>query len=214
MRTKRKVLALTLVLALLFSAVAGAFFVKYTKANPYLSGEETAPPAGTEPPAITIPSPKDMTYESSTILLSFNISVGDTQPIPNATYTSAVTTWLSEVYYQADWLDENFTFPPSPTAQLGTYPRPSVEYSGFLSDIPQGRHSIVIYATESGWYESPISGSGYVYINRFNIRQSWVVNFTIAKPPEPFPTELAITASASLAFVSIGGLVYFKKRKH
>ena len=34
-------------------------------------------------------------------------------------------------------------------------------------------------------------------------------------PPEPFPTTLvAIASGASVAVISIGLLVYFKKRKH
>jgi hypothetical protein len=182
---KRAALALTLISALLLSA-AGAFFVKCAGANPYFPGEETVPPAGTKPPTITVRSPEDKTYSPSSILLSFTVTVGDTQPIPNGVYTSAVNTRISEVYYEADWLGLNITVYLPATDKYGSYldngayTRSSVEFSGDLSNIPQGRHSIVIYATESGVYEGgQIPGGPYVYQNRFNIRQSWIVAFTV-----------------------------------
>jgi hypothetical protein len=136
---EKKALALTFISVLALSAVAGAFFVKYVSANPYFPGEETAPPAGTKPPTITIRSPEEKTYGASSILLSFTVRVGATQPISNAVYTSTVSTRISEVCYEADWLGENITIYPPSTAT-----RASVEFSGELSNIPQGRHSIVI----------------------------------------------------------------------
>jgi len=42
---------------------------------------------------------------------------------------------------------------------------------------------------------------------------SEVVNFTITKPPEPFPTAFVLTTSgASVAVVGVVLVVYFKKR--
>jgi hypothetical protein len=174
-------------LALSISLLVGTIFVKYGSANPYFPGEETAPPAGAKPPTIIIRSPEDKTYATSSIQLAFNVTAGETQPIPTGVYTTAVNTRISEVYYEADWLSNNVTVYLPATDKYGSYidngayTRTSVEFSDNLSNIPQGRHSIVIYATESGVYEGgPVSsGSAYVYQNRFNIRQSWVVAFTL-----------------------------------
>jgi hypothetical protein len=173
---------------LLVLSLAGTFFVKYANANPYFPGEVTAPPEGTKPLTITVQSPENNTYYNVTsILLSFNITVGETQPIPNAAYSSAVDVIISEVYYDADWLDGNITvyLPATNTygsyLDNGVYTRASVEFSGVLSNIPQGEHVITVYATESGWYEGDrVFPEGcYVYQNRFNIRESWVIAFTV-----------------------------------
>jgi hypothetical protein len=177
---KREVLALTLISVMMLAAVVGTFFVNYALANPYFPGEETAPPEGTTPPTIAIRSPKEQTYGANSLLLSFTVRVGSTQPIPNALYGSEVSTRISDVRYEADWIGENITVYPPPTDT-----RISVEFSGELDNIPQGRHSIVIYATESGYYEGGLVSPGgvYVYQNSFKIRQSWEITFTIDLPP-------------------------------
>ena len=58
---KRKTPALTLIMALLFSAVTGAFLVRLGKANPY-------PEAGI---SIKLENPQNMTYNVNTILVVF-----------------------------------------------------------------------------------------------------------------------------------------------
>jgi len=66
-----------------------------------------------------------------------------------------------------------------------------------LANLPYGEHNVTVYATD----------------NVGNIG-SETITFTIAEPePEPFPTTIVIASIVSVAVVSIGLLVYFKKSK-
>jgi hypothetical protein len=74
-----------------------------------------------------------------------------------------------------------------------------VEFSGniTLTELSLGSHTLSVYATDEAG----------------NVGASENIAFTVATP-EPFPTNLVITASgASLAVVCVALLVYFKKRK-
>jgi hypothetical protein len=76
-----------------------------------------------------------------------------------------------------------------------------VEISGntTLIGLPYGSHNLTVYATDAA----------------DNTGSSETVYFTIAEEPEPFPVTPVATASvATIAVVSVGLLVYFKKRKH
>ena len=67
-----------------------------------------------------------------------------------------------------------------------------------LNGLAYGAHNLTIYAVDRAG----------------NTGASETICFTIAES-EPFPTELAITASvASVAVIGVGLLVYFRKRKH
>jgi N-acetylneuraminic acid mutarotase len=67
-----------------------------------------------------------------------------------------------------------------------------------IAELTSGLHNVTVYAKDT--FE--------------NTGASETVTFTIAKP-EPFPTTLVATASgASVAIISMGLLVYFKKRNH
>jgi N-acetylneuraminic acid mutarotase len=72
-----------------------------------------------------------------------------------------------------------------------------IESNFTLSGLSLGSHNVTVYATD-------IAG---------NIGYSETVYFTIAEAPEPFPTTLVIASVASVAVVSVGLLVYLKKRK-
>jgi N-acetylneuraminic acid mutarotase len=67
-----------------------------------------------------------------------------------------------------------------------------------LSGLAYGGHNVTVYAVD-------VAG---------NMGTSETITFSTAEEPEPFPTELAITASgASVAVAGLGLLVYFKKHK-
>jgi hypothetical protein len=66
-----------------------------------------------------------------------------------------------------------------------------------LSGLSNGVHNVTVYAKDAFG----------------NTGASETVTFTVAEP-EPFPLVLVIAASVSIATISIGLLVYFKKRKH
>jgi parallel beta-helix repeat protein len=67
-----------------------------------------------------------------------------------------------------------------------------------ITDLPNGLHNVTVYAKDE--FE--------------NMGASETISFSV-DVPEPFPTALVIIVSgASVAVVSVGLLVYFKKRKH
>jgi hypothetical protein len=67
-----------------------------------------------------------------------------------------------------------------------------------LANLPYGEHNVKVYATD----------------NVGNIGSSETITFTIAEPePEPFPTTLVVASVVTVTVISIGLLVYFKKRK-
>ena len=68
----------------------------------------------------------------------------------------------------------------------------------FLKGLAVGSHNVTVYAEDSAG----------------NMGASETIYFTIAEPPEPFPTTLLATASVtSVAIIGVGLLVYFKKGK-
>jgi N-acetylneuraminic acid mutarotase len=67
-----------------------------------------------------------------------------------------------------------------------------------LARLASGLHNVTVYAKDT--FE--------------NTGTSETITFTITKEPEPFPTTLFATASALVAVVGVGLMVYFKKRNH
>jgi hypothetical protein len=67
-----------------------------------------------------------------------------------------------------------------------------------LTNITFGSHRLTIFANDT----------------LGNWASSKTINFTIQEPPEPFPTTIVIASVVTMAVVSIGLIVYFKKRKH
>ena len=68
-----------------------------------------------------------------------------------------------------------------------------------LANMTFGSHELTIFANDT----------------LGKLVSSETINFTIAKPPEPFSTALTIAASlAKVILVSAGLLLYFTKRKH
>ena len=64
-----------------------------------------------------------------------------------------------------------------------------------LTGIPEGAHNLVIHAEDTAG----------------NIGTSEIVNFSIAKEPEPLPTTLNVAPVVLVAAICLGLLVYFKK---
>lgn len=72
-----------------------------------------------------------------------------------------------------------------------------IESNSTLSGLSLGSHNVTVYAID-------IAG---------NIGSSETVYFTIAKASEPFPTALVVASVITVAVISVGLIVYFKKRK-
>ena len=93
---KNALLTVVFITVLLLSAMLGALFVNYGRANPFWhtweKEGEVPPPAGTLPPEILILSPKNKTaYASNNVSLTFNVSLPE---------SNNVSLSINEVYYQ------------------------------------------------------------------------------------------------------------------
>jgi len=268
---KRTALALTLILALSFSAVAGTQVDKVAKANP-------RPTEPLTPPVIEILSPdNNKTYASRNVTLAFIVRE------PDVPWNPCTDSNIEMVAYRLDGSDNIFLL-------LGyTYGKEQFfNYSLTLSSLSEGNHRLNVWATsrrgvlkdfieKDSWITvyfnidtiSPVisvlspksitfnttdielnfalnesaSWIGYSIDNEANVTitgnitlaglpeglhnitvyakdtfgntgASETITFTIARETEPFPTTWLIAAVVLVAFVGLGLLVYFKKRKH
>ena len=119
---KRKALALTLILAMLFSAAAGTQLVNLGTANPYLwvKEGEVPPPHDAQYPIILILSPKNTSYASNDISFTYNVSLPEIYP-----------QWI-KIYYKASWKPNNTYYDYGSTINL--------------TDIPEGAHYLEVTA--------------------------------------------------------------------
>jgi hypothetical protein len=224
----RKTIAATFILAFLLSVVAGVLVVKVSKANPWIIFEPATPIPGTIPPIIAMYSPQNNTaYASNNVYLGFNVSKPQ-PPIP-------LDAGISYVRYT---LDDNITgLYFCDHYSSGSPPGiPEFSYSHNLT-IPDGKHTLVV---EVGGVVLP--GDMTIFGMFSNSTVFFSVGPTQSEPPpspspspssspssnsslslppqetenqlepQPFPTTLAATGIVSVFVVSVGLLVYFKKR--
>ena len=172
---KKTALMLLFILSLLISALAVILFVSLGKANPYMggyffSGEVSPEAVGATPPLIIIHSPQENnTYGCPDILLTFNVSVGE---------TSANThQGIDYVYYKGDWEEGR---------HLASYHATMLSLTEYSINVtvPEGKHAIMIWAYEEGtyWedtamYEFYAGAKGRAYT--FHITGSESVIFTV-----------------------------------
>ena len=190
---KRALLFAALLSTLLFTGVAGTQLVHLGKANPimhmYHNLGDVAPDKNTEPPTISIFSPEnDTVYGVDVVSLSLNASIGH-----SSTASSCV---LDEIYCETDWQSENisiytYSWKPAPLVVYSSSHK-ITEFSGTINitGIPDGTHTITVYAVESGDYVlKVINGAGGDtrnfdhYYNSFNITGSSLVRFSVDTTP-------------------------------
>lgn len=167
--------AITLASALLIMAAAGSQLVNLGMANPYhhiwVEQGTVSPDSNTKPPEISILSPERGALLAATdISIAINVKVGES--------STAVWRFLDEIYYEADWLPNQtsvYDYDLEPAVNQ-MEPQRLTEFSEAISlrGVPDGNHSITIYAVEKGRYQTgqgPI-GSGlntisytYYYVN-------------------------------------------------
>jgi hypothetical protein len=167
---KIKALALTVILALLFSAVAGRQLVNLGTANPWMGTDWVSPADYTKPPTLTITYPqKNMVYNSNNVTLSFNAHVGGAERYVR----------LMQVYYKTDW-EQNETYVYNNEGINIPYdPNAITEFSCNmnLTGIPEGKHYITVHAVEWGAYIDDL------FVHMFSINGSSSVNFAIDVSP-------------------------------
>ena len=178
--------------ALLIIAAAGTILVDLALANPYshimfVNGGDVYPRSDTKPPKILILSPENnSTFTANGAFISFNVEVGESK---SADQTSLM---IESVYYKADWL-ENYTYVYKYIADPSVYTsQTKSEFSTTLNitDIPEGRHSMIVYAVEKGtYYEPSISEVPMWSLNTtvtyysFKVTGASPVSFTIDATP-------------------------------
>ena len=198
---KKTLLTVLIILVLLFSAVAGAFFVESTQANPYsrrYKTTEVPPPAGTQPPLIIIHTPQNGSYYSKNPTLTFDVSIPKTK---GAKSISVVT----EVYYKGSWESKKIVVSQKFLVDTASF-------SINLSDIRGGRGgnlSLTIYAVGYGSYQvSKKFLDKYTILynyEKFELTGSSTVHFTkdTFSPKISFlspPNETYVTSDVKLDF--------------
>ena len=183
---KKSLLMGALISILILLAVAGERFVGLGKADPYSNldvvyGGQTAAPPNTEPPKIAI---NNIIWNSgNNVSISFDVCIGESESIDNV--SSMI---IASVYYKADWQENNtcvYEYVSNPSNPSNT----RTEFSASLHfvEIPEGKRTLKVYATERGSYYNldpsiwPMFGTVYYY--GFNETGSSSISFTIDTTP-------------------------------
>ena len=215
---KRKTLASAFTLLFLFSPLA-CVFVSLGMANPIWVGYYPTEAVKT-PPTITFQSPiKYQTYASNSLWLNFSIIKPESWFLQiNDGYDEqgnpAVLTLVNITYisYIIDGVTNTSTPVHDLTRYYEAFPIRNLNFSTILT-LPDGTHNIAISIQGESYYFMPEQNVNNGPLRTQMNATSEIINFTV-RTQETFPTTLVITASgATLAAVSVGLLVYFKKRK-
>jgi hypothetical protein len=172
----------------LLSIITAVHLVNLVGANfvPMYKGVKS-PDDGTKPPIILMTSPEnDAVYDTNNVQLIFNVSVGES--------ANASSKWICELYYKGDW-QENRTYIDLEEFYGESYAskRSSLlppEFSFNLTNIPEGKHSITVYANETGYYD------WFIYYWKFSIDASASINFTI----DTVPPKVAVLSPQNITY--------------
>jgi hypothetical protein len=190
MLMKRKALALIIILALLLSIVVIIPLARLVDANPYFHEaefKEVTPPAGIEPPTISILTPENNTvYNSSDVSLTFDVGITldiNNDGIYDINDDKSLHD-LDRVYYNSSWQSNvnnvsitRFTLEDNKLTS---------KYSIKIEGIPEGIQWLEIYAIGIGSYSTgnEIKGQTFItYFDRYKLAGSSMVNFTVDTTP-------------------------------
>ena len=153
------------ILAALALLVVSANLVGYSAANPYRLAGIVPPDPETYPPVITISSPHNNTAcNTSRVPLTFNVTA------PQSRTASYVT--VDRVTYEDDWRKE-------PISVLNGGGQQQASFHLWLSNVPEGQHTIVITARGMG----QITNEKELSYKWFFISSSAAICFTIDRTP-------------------------------
>lgn len=164
------------------------------------------------PPSILVNSPQNhSTINTNSISLVFNVS--EPQVIELSPDVNKHTSRLFRVSYRGDWQTEEQLVYSAQDESLDF-----LDFNTTLSAIPEGTHELQI--TAIGEVGITVAMFGFTYHPDANASIIFTVNSIQPTPSpeptpesEPFQNTLVIASVITLAVVSIGLLVYFKKRK-
>jgi hypothetical protein len=181
---KKELLTAIIILTLLFSAVAGTQLVNFATANPnpFPFGEAVPPDASTKPPTITVSS---TIVNGNNVTINFKATVGES--------TTAFSAWISKVYYNSDWNhNRTYVYQFYDPIQNILDVQKRTEYSLCELNIPEGKHTITVYALEEGKYIRQAT------MHMFNITSFSSVNFTI----NTMPPNVSVLSVESKTYVA------------
>lgn len=187
---KRTSLALTLILVLLFSGVAGTILVKVAKANPFPTD-----------PVISIESPANKTYNINSLVLNITIVT----KYDGYYFTSARRLVSYSIDGKADVPIAETDYSYDQDEKASTF-----NGSAFLPELTDGPHKLTVYAKYD--YD--------VHIIESQSSICFTIDTTPSPTPTPsgqpplFPTTFVLASVVSVAVVGVGLLVYFKKHNH
>jgi len=213
---KKTALALTIILALLIVAIVQ--ICNFVRANPVYQkpGYDI----------VSIQSPQNKTYNTDLIPLNFTCR---TDFYPNYLAWCYTLDGNATILYGAVWntllkveqklVGQVLISDDSPGPGYEPYP-PYTEYiiecNSVLPPLSDGLHNVTVYRGPnyefSGVYYTPYT-TGYFQVDT-SPSPSPSLQETETQQPEPFPTTLVVASVAIVAFIGLGLLVYFKKRKH
>ena len=151
MNKKKIITSAFISIFLLISSVDGIQFVNLARADATtfsnISLGTILPDSNTKPPVVSIFAPENHTvYSTNTISLSVNVSVGE---------SSTDYKYIDEVYYTTDWqINNTYIYESEPTKNVYSTEPTQFSTSLNLTGIPDGNHSLVVYAKERGAYPS------------------------------------------------------------
>jgi hypothetical protein len=197
---KKTCLTAALISVLLLTALVGAQFAGLAKGNPFSQSAysgESPPSTRVDPPEISILSPQDnRTYNTRDVSLSLNVSTKGSKDLILTDLHFISSIGVKEVYYTADWLpSENMVYRgPSIEDWINNTAKffymddwydnyqdlPEIDFEKLslnLTNIPDGNHTISVYAVGSG--------SEYYIFNWyiFYVTRVSKVNFVIDTTP-------------------------------
>jgi hypothetical protein len=169
------------ILVLFLTAIAEAYLVKFAQANPYMYYKQVPPPTGSTPLNIIVQSPSNnAVYNINYVNITLNINNKDTS-----------MTSLLNAYLKADWLQENTTVYKQNTYSP-EFPQ-SWDYSNILTNVPDGEHSITIYASGHGFYVTNERG---LTANSYRMTAVSTVKFKI----DTMPPQISITSPENATY--------------
>lgn len=138
--------------------------------SPYPYGGRVSPDRNTCPPKIEV---IQTGVDQKHVFILFEVSVGYS--------LTAYSTYLSEVYYTVDWSDENYylyRFYNPDTHIHDLKQRTGMVKNVTLTDVPEGSHTVTIFAVEEGGYLRDRLTYG------FSMTAEYLFNFTVDTVPQ------------------------------
>ncbi len=199
--------AVALLMALIVIAAAGTTIVGLASANPYHYEEEPkeiSPPSNAVPPAVSISSPKNNSvFASGNITMAFGVDI----VVPTLPELWFYSLNLEAIYYKASWLPNN-TYLDLQAVRASIPFRPRIYsneslaiyktnwlISGYqikpqfainLTSIPEGSHSVEVFATMLGSRETSESpsfgGTTLVRYGNYHLIGSASIRFSVEYP--------------------------------